>query len=414
MLRLLTSRATMFALLAVVVWAAVLVAPARGADGEHGYLLATSGGDVVAFGDFDSRSFELQSSAVSMAATSDGTGVVLVEPDGTLHAQGSVAVRDMVDTAAWDAGEQASAIVATPANDGFWVVTTAGRVHQLGDAPALGDVSSLDLSSPITAASATLDGGGLYLIGADGGIFALGTAEFWGSVPQVLPGVVLDAPVVGLAPSPSGLGYWLVASDGGLFSFGDAAFQGSIPQVLPGVTLNAQVVGAVPYGDGYLMVGADGGVFNFSNLSFLGSLGADPPADPVVSVVPVSRNGGDIATSSTSSTPTSTSTTTSTSTSSTSTSSTTSTSTTSTTSTSTTSTTSTSTTSTSTTSTSTTSTSTTSTSTTSTCTTTTSTTAPAGGNATITVWHDTTPDFAYLGVPQRWGNVMGKVTDPQG
>ena len=37
----------------------------------------------------------------------------------------------------------------------------------------------------------------------------------------------LNAPIVGIAATPDGGGYWLVAADGGVFSFGDAHFYGS-------------------------------------------------------------------------------------------------------------------------------------------------------------------------------------------
>lgn len=372
-------------------------APARSSDEEVGYLLGTDAGQIFAFGDFEARQLEATEPIVGITALADGSGVVAIDASGHLSAAGDVSVPASVDNSVWAIDEWAVAIVAVPGRSGFWSVTSAGRVQRIGDAPSIDDVSALDLASPITAAAATPDGKGLYLIGADGGIFSLGTARFWGSVPQVLPGVRLDAPIVGLAATPTGQGYWLVASDGGLFSFGDAAFRGSVPQVLPGVALNEPVVGAVAYGSGYLMVAADGGIFNFSDLVFLGSLGDDPPQDPVVGVVPVVRETPSSTTSSTttsSSTSSSTTTSSSTSTSST--------------------TTSTSTTSSTSTTVPTTSTTTSTTTTTTTSTSTTSTTAPTGGNATITIWHDTTPDFAYLGVPQRWANVLGQASDPQG
>jgi len=40
----------------------------------------------------------------------------------------------------------------------------------------------------------------------------------------------------------------------------------------------------VRYGSGYLMVATDGGLFAFSDKPFAGSLGANPPAQPIVSV----------------------------------------------------------------------------------------------------------------------------------
>ena len=73
---------------------------------------------------------------------------------------------------------------------------------------------------------------------ADGGVFALRNAPFYGS----LGGIQLKAPVVGIAASPTGKGYWLVASDGGVFAFGDAPFLGSTG----GMVLNQPIVALLP------------------------------------------------------------------------------------------------------------------------------------------------------------------------
>ena len=61
------------------------------------------------------------------------------------------------------------------------------------------------------------------MVASDGGIFAYGGAQFFGSTGAIK----LNMPIVGMAATPSGNGYWLVASDGGIFSFGDAGFFGS-------------------------------------------------------------------------------------------------------------------------------------------------------------------------------------------
>ena len=66
-------------------------------------------------------------------------------------------------------------------------------------------------------------GGGYWLVAADGGIFAYGTAQFYGSAGSLR----LNQPVVGMAATPDGGGYWLVAADGGIFTYGDAPFFGS-------------------------------------------------------------------------------------------------------------------------------------------------------------------------------------------
>jgi len=101
--------------------------------------------------------------------------------------------------------------------------------------------------------TATPDGGGYWLVAADGGVFAFGDALFHGS----LGGTHLVRPIVGIESSQSGHGCWLVAADGGVFSYGDANFYGS----LGGAALTAPIVGLhkSPDGNGYWLFGADGG-----------------------------------------------------------------------------------------------------------------------------------------------------------
>ncbi len=109
---------------------------------------------------------------------------------------------------------------------------------------------------------------GLWMSGSDGGVFALGTAGFYGST----GGIHLNKPVVGMAPAPDGGGYWLVASDGGVFAFGDADFYGSVPG--QGIVQHAAIEGmvATPDGRGYWIVGSDGALYTYGDASFLGSL----------------------------------------------------------------------------------------------------------------------------------------------
>ena len=125
---------------------------------------------------------------------------------------------------------------------------------------------------------------GYWLSGADGGVFAFGSAMFHGST----VGLHSVAPVVGMAASPTG-GYWLVASDGGVFSFG-APFFGS----LAGQALGAPIVGmaATPEGDGYYLVGANGSVFPFGAAVFRGSMQGDPLNAPVVGIAVTADNQG--------------------------------------------------------------------------------------------------------------------------
>ncbi len=71
--------------------------------------------------------------------------------------------------------------------------------------------------------AATPDGGGYWLVASDGGIFAYGDAQFFGSTGSIH----LAQPIVGMAAMPDGGGYWFTAADGGLFNYGTAPFLGS-------------------------------------------------------------------------------------------------------------------------------------------------------------------------------------------
>ena len=116
---------------------------------------------------------------------------------------------------------------------------------------------------------------GYWQVGSDGGIFAFGGAQFYGSTGAL----VLNQPVVGMASTPDGLGYWMVAADGGVFSYGDAHFYGSTGAI----HLNRPVVAmaSTPDGKGYWMVASDGGIFAFGDATFYGSAGAAKPSEPV-------------------------------------------------------------------------------------------------------------------------------------
>ncbi len=140
---------------------------------------------------------------------------------------------------------------------------------------------------PVIWATPTPDHRGYWLGGADGGVFALGDANYYGSIPGLDIGSsaperahiagrsapvdphTLNAPIVAMASTADGRGYWLAGADGGVFAFGDARFHGS----MAGTTLNAPIVSiaATPDGGGYLLTAADGGVFAFGDARFFGS-----------------------------------------------------------------------------------------------------------------------------------------------
>ena len=168
---------------------------------------------------------------------------------------------------------------ASSGQQGYWLAAADGGVFAQGSAGFYGSLGALHLNGPIVGMAATPTGRGYWLVAMDGGVFSFGDATFYGS----MGGSHLNRPVVGMAATPSGKGYWLVAADGGVFSFGDAAFHGSEGSV----HLNAPITGmaSTSTGNGYWLVAADGGIFTFGDAPFYGSMGGAALNDPVVEMV---------------------------------------------------------------------------------------------------------------------------------
>ncbi len=103
-------------------------------------------------------------------------------------------------------GSAVVGMAATSDDGGYWIVTNGGYVAACGDAPYLGEQTTLN--TPIVGIAATPDGGGYYLVASDGGVFTFGDAQFQGSTGSMH----LNKPVVGMTVDPATGGYWLVAS----------------------------------------------------------------------------------------------------------------------------------------------------------------------------------------------------------
>jgi hypothetical protein len=177
-------------------------------------------------------------------------------------------------------------IASTPDGGGYWLVSANGGVFAFGDANFYNSLAGIHLSAPIVGIAATPDGHGYWLVASDGGIFAFGDAGYYRS----MGGHPLTKPVVGIATTPDGHGYWEVASDGGIFAFGDAPFYGS----MGGHRLNKPVVGIAPApnGHGYWEVASDGGIFAFGSAPFHGSTGGIRLNKPVVAMEATSDGNG--------------------------------------------------------------------------------------------------------------------------
>ena len=172
------------------------------------------------------------------------------------------------------------------ATGGYWMATPFGEVISC-HAPFMGSPASL--SAPITAIVATPHGHGYWLVASDGGVFAYGSAQFFGSLPGLPASAQPGSPVVSLVPTATGTGYYEVTANGDVYAFGQAPFYGS----MGGVSLAKPVVGAAldPETGGYWLVASDGGVFAF-HAPFYGSMGGQYLAKPVVGMSYAPSTGG--------------------------------------------------------------------------------------------------------------------------
>jgi hypothetical protein len=187
--------------------------------------------------------------------------------------------------------------VTPPATHGYWLVGGDGGIFSFGSAEFYGSTGSMHLQRPVVGITPTTDGRGYWLVASDGGIFAFGDAGFAGSVPGIgiapagTPGTArkLDAPIVGMVPSSDGGGYFMVGGDGGVFAFGDARFVGSCPGI-GGCAGAAVAVMPDATGDGYWLVTATGHVYAFGDAPYEGAPG--PQAVPVSAAVRTSDGRG--------------------------------------------------------------------------------------------------------------------------
>lgn len=189
-----------------------------------------------------------------------------------------------------EAGQKLPAPIAGIAYDragtGYWLVGADGSVYAFGTAHNFGSLRGVPLKKPIVGIAALPNGTGYWLVASDGGIFAFGNAHFFGS----MGGKHLNKPIVGMTSDPVGTGYWFVASDGGIFTFGSARFFGSTGYF----RLNKPIDGmsATPDAKGYWLVAEDGGMFAFGDATFKGSLGGSKAKVHIVGMSTDQLTGG--------------------------------------------------------------------------------------------------------------------------
>ncbi len=176
----------------------------------------------------------------------------------------------------------------TPGPHGYWLVGSDGGIFTFGAAPFYGSTGALTLQRPVVGMTVTGDRSGYWLVAADGGVFSFGDANFYGSIPGL--GIApagsgvgtkeLNAPIVGMVPSSDGGGYFMVGADGGVFAFGDAKFEGSCPGI-GGCSGAAVTVMPDASGNGYWLVTGSGNVYAFGDAATFGAPGSQ--GSPVTS-----------------------------------------------------------------------------------------------------------------------------------
>lgn len=249
------------------------VAIARTANGR-GYWLSQTGGGVYSFGQANfygslpGLGIRPRSPVTDMAASPTGGGYWLVSEDGGVFGFGDAGFHGSLPGIGLVPASPIISIAATPDGQGYWLLGADGGVFAFGDASYSGSSGS-GSDSDIAPGSGTAS---YWMLDVDGHVTSFGAAQQFtdsqGHAEYAGPFVALFSD---MASTPSKGGQWLVGTDGGVFAVGDAAFQGSLPAA--GIIPAGPIVGiaSTPDGGGYWLLGADGGVFGLGNAPFYGS-----------------------------------------------------------------------------------------------------------------------------------------------
>lgn len=149
-----------------------------------------------------------------------------------------------------------------------WLGSQADFDTFFGSATTTTTGAAIDMSNfpGAVAATATPDGGGAWVVTANGNVYTAGTAQEYGTLTTA--GVKGVTDIVGIASSKSGRGYFLWGSDGGVFAFGDAKEVGSYPGLTPAQREGERSFGGGSFellasGTGYRLTALDGARYVF-------------------------------------------------------------------------------------------------------------------------------------------------------
>jgi glycoside hydrolase-like protein len=158
----------------------------------------------------------------------------------------------------------ASTAIGPVAPIGYWLFTGAGNVYGSVGTRGFGSPAAKHARRPaVVGMAATPDGGGYWLAGASGQIWAFGDAAHLGWSPR-------RQPVRGIVADPLG-GYWLFTASGNVYRAGGAGWFGS-PAVNHAKRPAIVGMAATSDGEGYWLVGASGRVWAYGDAGRLPAL----------------------------------------------------------------------------------------------------------------------------------------------
>ncbi len=176
-----------------------------------------------------------------------------------------------------------------PVGPGYWLVGRDGGVFAFGSAGFFGS-SGGRREAPgapgVAGIAAVPDGSGYWLASSTGAVAAFGGAHSYGS----WTGRRRSGRVVGIASATHGTGYWLATSKGAVLSFGSARFFGSKARAHLGSPIVA--FASTPDGDGYWLAAADGAVYRFGDARRFGPKARAHLGSPIVAFAPTPDGRG--------------------------------------------------------------------------------------------------------------------------
>jgi hypothetical protein len=199
------------------------IATAASTGSQRGYWLAARDGGVFAFGDApfvgSAASLALAAPIVAMAGTPTNRGYWLVTSDGGVFAFGDARFAGSLGTATPPA--PIVAIAPTRACQGYLLLAENGDVFAFGDARYRGGAKQVDTTA--VALSAPASGTDYWVAFANGGRTELAATRAFLFPP--LPPV--NSPITSMVATSRSDGAWLASADGGVFALGTAGFYGT-------------------------------------------------------------------------------------------------------------------------------------------------------------------------------------------